>query len=482
MGLKSINAYLYSTPRTLLFYFAVVTQLVASAISSSGFVLNSPPLLLIGLLVWIIWFVVIFKVIMPQTDHVLSKRINQLKKGASIIFITLVILGLGEAIGISVLTPRIMRNQNISSDFRQLMTGLKEVYEYNDATALTQQAVENLLKGENPYAHANIIEALTKYNGAYDRVTPLRTGSLSNIFPYPQNGQLKQVWDQAVQTPYKVPPEFESRVCYPAASFLLPAPFIFLGITDIRIVYIIFVLAGLAYAVWVIPKKKRLVFVGGVIISLELWSSIAGGEVGSLCFPLLLVAWLALNRNLWLSAIAMGLAVTTKQTAWFFIPFYLVLVLRTQGVKRFLLVLSIIAGIFLITNLPFFIATPKLWLISMMSPMTDPMFPLGGGLVALVSGGFLHIQSPLPFTIMEGVVFILGIIWYLRYCRRYPQTGPIIAILPLFFAWRSLWSYFFYVAIISLAFIMANDDTDGKNTTKTNPEDNKLQNSMPISE
>jgi hypothetical protein len=424
----------------------------------------------------------IFKVIMPQTDHVLSKRINQLKKGASIIFITLVILGLGEAIGISVLTPRIMRNQNISSDFRQLMTGLKEVYEYNDATALTQQAVENLLKGENPYAHANIIEALTKYNGAYDRVTPLRTGSLSNIFPYPQNGQLKQVWDQAVQTPYKVPPEFESRVCYPAASFLLPAPFILMGITDIRIVYIIFVLAGLAYAVWVIPKKKRLVFVGGVIISLELWSSIAGGEVGSLCFPLLLVAWLALNRNLWLSAIAMGLAVTTKQTAWFFIPFYLVLVLRTQGVKRFLLVLSIIAGIFLITNLPFFIATPKLWLISMMSPMTDPMFPLGGGLVALVSGGFLHIQSPLPFTIMEGVVFILGIIWYLRYCRRYPQTGPIIAILPLFFAWRSLWSYFFYVAIISLAFIMANDDTDGKNTTKTNPEDNKLQNSMPISE
>jgi hypothetical protein len=146
MGIKSINAYLYSTPRTLLFYFAVVTQLIASAISSSGFVLNSPPLLLIGLFVWIIWFVMIFKVIMPQTDHVLSKRINQLKKGAVIIFFTLVILGVGEAVGISVLTPRIMRNQNISADFRQLMTGLKEVYEYNDATALTQQAVENLLK------------------------------------------------------------------------------------------------------------------------------------------------------------------------------------------------------------------------------------------------------------------------------------------------------------------------------------------------
>jgi hypothetical protein len=118
----------------------------------------------------------------------------------------------------------------------------------------------------------------------------------------------------------------------------------------------------------------------------------------------------------------------------------------------------------------------------MMSPMTDPMFPLGGGLVALVSGGFLHIQSSLPFTFMEGVVFILGILWYFRYGRRYPQTGPILAILPLFFAWRSLWSYFFYVAIIALAYITANDDTDGKNTTKINGKDNKLQNSMPISE
>ena len=463
MSIKSYKAYLYSTPRTLLFYFAVVIQLIASAVSSSGFVLSSPPLLIIGFLIWIMWFVMIFAVILPQTDVILSQRINQLKKGALVIFITLVVLGVGEAAGIVILAPRIIRNPSTSTDFRQLMIGLKEVYEYNDATALSQQAVENLLKGQDPYTHANIIQALTTYKGAYDRVTPLRTGRLADIFPYPTNNQLKQVWDQAIQTPSQAPPEFESRVCYPAASFLLPAPFIFVGITDIRIVYAIFVLAGLTYAVWVIPKQRRLLFIGGVMISLELWSSIAGGEVGSLCFPLLLIAWLALNRNLWLSAIFMGLAVATKQTAWFFIPFYLILLWRTQGIKKFLLVLSVIAGIFLVTNLPFFIATPKLWLISMMSPMTDPMFPLGGGLIALVSSGILHTQSPLLFTILEGIVFIAGILWYFRYCRRYPQTGPILAIIPLFFAWRSLWSYFFYVAIISLAYITANDDIGRKN-------------------
>ena len=483
MSIKSLNPYLYSTPRTLLFYFAVVTQLIASAISSAGFVLSNTPLLLIGCVIWVFWFVMIFAVILPQTDVILRERMNQLKKGVLIIFITLVVLGMGEAIGIVVLAPRIIRNPNTSSDFRQLMTGLKEVYEYNDATALSQQAVENLLNGQNPYTHANIVEALSKYNGAYDRVTPLRVGTLSNVFPYPSNNQLEQLWNKAIQNPSQVPTELESRVCYPAASFLLPAPFIFMGITDIRIVYAIFVLAGLAYAVWVIPKPRRLLFIGAIIISLELWSSIAGGEVGSLCFPLLLVAWLSLNRNLWLSAICMGLAVATKQTAWFFIPFYLFLLLRTQGVKIFWVVLSVIAGIFIITNLPFVVAEPKLWLASMTSPMTDPMFPIGGGLIALVNGGILHIKSSLPFTILEGIVFIFAILWYFRYCKRYPQTGPVLAIIPLFFAWRSLWSYFFYVAIISLAYIMANNDIIRKKIqTNTNPEDNQPITSMPISE
>ena len=266
--------------------------------------------------------------------------------------------------------------------------------------------------------------------------------------------------------------------------FLLPAPFIFLGITDIRIVYAIFVLAGLVYAAWIVPKKKRLLFIGVALISLPLWNSLAdGGELGSLCFPLLVVAWLALNRNLWLSAICMGLAVATKQTAWFFIPFYLVLLLRTQGVKKLLAVSSIIAGIFIFTNLPFVIAAPRLWFTSMMSPMTDPMFPIGSGLITLVTSGILNIRSSLPFTILEGIVFIIAILWYFRYCRRYPQTGLVLAVVPLFFAWRSMFSYFFYVDLISLAYIMVNDDTDRKTILPaTNPLDNKPVISVPIPE
>jgi uncharacterized membrane protein len=261
---------------------------------------------------------------------------------------------------------------------------------------------------------------------------------------------------------------------------LLPAPFIGLGITDIRIVYAIFVLLGLAYAVWVIPKQKRWLFIGVILISLDLWNSVAGGETGSLCFALLLVAWLALNRNFWLSAICMGLAVTTKQTAWFFLPFYLILLFKTRGVKKLLIVLSVIAGVFFITNLPFILANPDLWLTSIASPMTDPMFPVGGGLTIFVTGGIINIQSPLPFSILEGIAFIATIFWYFQYGKRYPQTGPILAIIPLFFAWRSLWSYFFDAAIISLAYIMVNEDTtqktlsSGINNLSSSPQNVKI--------
>lgn len=479
MKIKPIHAYLDSTPRTLLFFFAVLVQLIASAISGSGFLLQNGTLMLIGFIVWILWFAMIFAIVMPGTDIRLGKKINQLKKGALIIFTSLLILGTTEAIAVAVLFPRLIQNQNLSSDFRQVLTGLKEVYEFNDGTALTQQATENLLAGKNPYAHANVVEAILKYNGIYNRVTPLQVGSFADSFPYPTDSELKQVWERAIQDPSQAPPEYESRVCYPAASFLLPAPFIFLGITDIRIVYAIFVLAGLAYAIWIIPARRRLLFIGAVLISLDLWNSIAGGETGSLCFPLMLVSWLALDRNLWVSAVFMGLSVSDKQTAWFFIPFFLILLFRQYGVKKLASALAIIAGIFAITNLPFAISDPGLWLTSIISPMSDPMFPIGGGLASLLTGGILHIQSSLPFTILEGAVFVVAIIWYWRNGMRYPQAGPLLAIVPLFFAWRSLWSYFFYVAIISLAYIMSRDDS--YHSTSTAPLHNNPKNPKHVS-
>jgi len=209
---------------------------------------------------------------------------------------------------------------------------------------------------------------------------------------------------------------------------------------------------------------------------------VGGGEITRLCFPFLIVAWLSLDRNLWLSSICMGLAVATKQTAWFFVPFYIILLFRTQGMKKMLAAVSIIACIFIITNLPFIIAAPQLWIASILSPMADPMFPLGSGLISLVISGILHLQSAFPFTVLEGIAFVTAVLWYSRYCRRYPQTGIVLAIIPLFFAWRSLVSYFFYIDIILLAYIMVHDrSAQGEITSDSNLTGGRSIILMPVS-
>jgi uncharacterized membrane protein len=213
-------------------------------------------------------------------------------------------------------------------------------------------------------------------------------------------------------------------------------------------------LLAIAYSAYLIPPPKRFIFIGAALISLDLWTGIANGETGSLVFAFVLLAWVLADRKLWLSALFMGLAITTKQTAWFFLPFYLILIFKNTGLKRSGLVLTIVAAVFLVTNLPFMIEGYKLWFTSVFTPMSGKMFPAGVGIITLVTSGILNIRSPVIFVIIEFLTFGLGIIWYYRYYYRYKKIGPLLAILPLFFAWRSLWPYFFYTGLIIVASIL----------------------------
>jgi uncharacterized membrane protein len=153
----------------------------------------------------------------------------------------------------------------------------------------------------------------------------------------------------------------------------------------------------------------------------------------------------------------MAVAISIKQIAWFFLPFYLILMFKELGPRKALSVSAIIGGFFLAANLPFILADQQLWFSSIIAPMTDRLFPTGVGVITFVLSGALDIESSLPFTIMEIVVAILAMTWYFRNCRRFPYTGPVLAVLPLFFAWRSGWSYFYYVDIIILAAILINE-------------------------
>jgi hypothetical protein len=380
-----------------------------------------------------------------------------LKPAALTIFTVLFVLGLVLLITLTSYGLGVFQVDRLGEKPEQLVTSFENVFAYNDATALCHQATENLIEGNNPYANTNIVSAMQQFNGSYDKSTPLREGKFAEIFPYPTAQELELLWLEALETPEQVPIELESKLGYPAGCFLLPAPFLLLGIEDIRIVYLILILPVLVYVTWKIPINMRLLFIGAVLVSLELWNSIAAGETGSLYFPFLLLAWILPRRHLWLSALFMGVAVSTKQVSWFLMPFYLILIFRTMGIKRILTVLAIIIVVFLIANLPFIVRDPGLWLNSLMAPMTDNLFPLGVGVITLVTGGIFDIQSSLVFSILEVIIGIMVIVWYFRNCLHYPHVGPLLAILPLFFAWRSLWPYFYYFDIVILAAVLVNE-------------------------
>ncbi len=443
-------------PRILLIFFSVLLQLIALAVSGVGYATGETTYWLAGMILWLLWFFIIFLIVIPSMDTLLQRYRGWLKPIAKTILIILLIVGISEGGILGVFAPGYITS-GASNDFVLALEELNYGFQYNDGAALIQQAGENLLDGKNPYAHGNIVEAFIKYGGSYERTTPLSLGRFADIFPYPTREQFKKVWDAALINPSPPPPELESNVCYPAGSFLLVVPFIAAGIKDIRFIYFIFVIAGLIYAAWLIPARRRPIFIGFALISLEIWNGLAIGETSTMIFPFLLIAWITLGKNNWLSAIFMGLAVASKQTAWFFLPFYLILLWRTSPPKSLAAAIGIIAAIFFSFNIYFIISDPSLWLQSVASPMAEPMFPLGVGVISLMTGGLINIQTSLLFTIMEVVVLIAGAVWYFRNCRRYPEAGLVLSVLPLFFAWRSLWTYFFYVAIIILARMLVKE-------------------------
>jgi hypothetical protein len=446
-----------STPRIRLFFIAVFLKISASALSGVGYVLVGVAYSVSGTFVWLVFFAVLLLVALPGTDIYLKDRLHWLRPAAIGIAIFLCVVGL-VLIGIAgTVGLKSIGADKPARDISRLMTSFDIVFGYNDATALCQQAAVNLLDGENPYSGSNVITAAIKYNIDAEKLTPLRQGRFADVFPYPTAAQLDQLWQQATQDPSHIPPEFESRLNYPAGFFLLPAPFIWMGVDDLRLVFLIFLIPALIYVVFKVPGIYRLYFIAAVIASVELWSSLAAGETGILYFPFLLLAWVLYRRNLWISAVFMALAVTTKQTAWFLLPFYLIVIFRTMDAKRTLGVIGIIVGIFVAANAWFIASDPSLWLASVFAPVTENMFPLGVGIISLVTSGIVMVESPLLFNIIELVIFLSAIVWYYFNCRRYPDTAPVLSVLPLFFAWRSLWGYFFYIDIITLAAILINE-------------------------
>ena len=86
--------------------------------------------------------------------------------------------------------------------------------------------------------------------------------------------------------------------------------------------------------------------------------------------------------------------------------------------------------------------------------MADPMFPDGVGIVGLSTTPLLPFLPQAVYSVLELSAMLAVLLWYWRICRARPEAAMVLAIIPLFFAWRSLSSYF-YCAALPLLLLMA---------------------------
>lgn len=321
----------------------------------------------------------------------------------------------------------------------------------NDGTSLDTNAAVLLLKGHNPYTDSNIINVVRQFPIEPYWTTPLRVGQFANRFQYPSTSEFRSVLDTDLKTGYA--PEFESKVSYPALSFLTLVPFIWLNIFNVLALYLISYIVLVAIAWKVVRPEMRPWVILLSLANVSMWTSIAGGNLDVFNSLLILLAWLLRERGGW-SAIFLGLSLATKQLTWFFIPFYIMMVWRQYNLKEAARRLTIAGGIALAINLPFILWNLHAWIAGIMAPIADPMFPMGVGIMSLSTTPLLPLFPQIVYDVLELVAIIVALVWYWQLCKKRPEAAIVLAVIPLFFAWRSLASYF-YCSAYPLFILMA---------------------------
>lgn len=329
----------------------------------------------------------------------------------------------------------------------------------NDGAVMDLYSAQQVLHGHNPYLKTNIVPALANIDAPCSTTTPLMRGQFSGAMAYPSDAAIQQVCLNVLRhrsnPGLPIPPEFESKYNYPAGSFLFILPFVWAGFHDLRFLYALAVLLMGVYLWMRMPRSLRLLVPLLLLADAPVVIATTGGQPDPIYGLLLLIGY-AEWRKRSVSPLFLGLAVGTKQLAWFFVPFYLVIVFRHFGWREAIRRSSIVILIFLLMNGPFIVQGPPAYLASVGAPARDPMFPLGIGIIALFVSSVWPMLPKVAFTVAEIAAWAAGTSAMALLRSLPPAAGIVLSGLPLFFAWRSLTSYFYLIPLITLAVVLAD--------------------------
>ena len=289
-----------------------------------------------------------------------------------------------------------------------------------DAVTVPHVAAQQLLAGHNPYVTFDLPTALAQFGIDPELVTHYEDGSVVR------------------------------SLNYPALNFLLVTPFIALGVTDIRWIYLAEILA----LVLILLRKVRipwrpLVSAGVVGNTVIVRQNILAG-VDPSWWALLTIGWIFVESR-WLSPIAVGLAVASRQPAWFGAPFYVLAIWKRNGRAEALRRLAIIAVVALLPNLPFIIDNADAFLDGVGAPMLGAFAPSGVGFVRLALDGPLPLLPRAVYGLVSALSFIGLAVLLWRFWRRVPIGALIFPFVPLYLAWRSLQNYFGSIPLLAMA-------------------------------
>jgi hypothetical protein len=289
-----------------------------------------------------------------------------------------------------------------------------------DAVTVPHVAAQQLLAGHNPYTTFDLPAALAQFGLDPNLVTHYEDGSVLRTLNYP------------------------------ALNFLLVAPFIALGATDIRWIY----LAEIVALVLILLRKVRipwrpLVSAGVVGNTVIMRQNILAG-VDPTWWALLTVAWIFVESR-WLSPIAVGLAIASRQPAWFAAPFYVLAIWKRNGRAEALRRAAIITVAGLAPNLPFLINDPSAFFDGVGDPMLGSLAPYGVGFVRLGLDGPFPLLPRAVYGALAAISFfgLAAVLW--RFWRSVPIGALIFPFVPLYLAWRSLQNYFGSVPLLAMA-------------------------------
>jgi hypothetical protein len=292
-----------------------------------------------------------------------------------------------------------------------------------DAVAALHRAAEIFLSGQDPYAVFDLPEALARFHMDPQLATHIDGGAVLHSYNYP------------------------------ALSFLVVAPFLALGLGDVRWVFLAEVLVLALVAI----SRLRLAWrpmalatiVGNAIV---LRQQILAG-IDPMWALLVVGSWLALGRA-WISPVLLGLAFAARQTAWFVAPFYALVIWQRWGWREAVRRMIIAAAVALAINVPFFAAAPERFIEGVSAPILGPLEPDGVGLVRFALAGIgpllpRGVYGALALAVLVALLFVIA-----RW-RRGVTSAPLVwPFLPLYFAWRSLQNYF----VLATLFVFIADE------------------------